>query len=158
MTGVWLSGLAALGLFAGLAWYLAPLQPNILALQFAFTPASFAQVVHAWPVEHQQRYLAHLPLDFVLLASYALFGYLLATRTALFAAHSTIVRRAATWLLPLAAVFDAVENVLHGWLVATPRFGVGGLYAVSGSCSSLKWILLLSFAALVVHALATSEP
>jgi hypothetical protein len=79
---VWASGLAAVALFAGLAWYLAPLQPNILALQFAFTPLSFARVVHAWPDEHLQRYLAHLRVDTLLLASYAAFGYLLATRGA----------------------------------------------------------------------------
>jgi hypothetical protein len=154
---VWISGLAALALFAGLAWYLAPLQPSILALQFAFTPASFAKVVHAWPAEHQQLYLAHLAPDFLLLASYGTFGYLLATRTALFAARRPSVRTTAKWLLPLAALFDAMENVLHGWLVAAPRFGVGWLYAVSGTCSSLKWLLLLAFAALVVHTLAMSE-
>ena len=157
MIAVWACGLAALALFAGLAWYLAPLQPNILVLQFAFTPLSFARVVHSWPDEHLQRYLAHLRIDYLLLASYAAFGYLLAKRGALFAAQPTLVRRAARWLLPLAALFDAVENALHGWLAAAPRFGVGWMYAVSATSSTLKWLLLLAFAALVARALAGRE-
>lgn len=40
MFAVWLSGLSALALMAGIAWYLAPLQPNILALQLAFCKRS----------------------------------------------------------------------------------------------------------------------
>ena len=52
MTALWLSGLAALGLFVGLAWYLSPLQPGIVMLQLAFTPGAFGRIVHAWPPEH----------------------------------------------------------------------------------------------------------
>jgi hypothetical protein len=154
---LWLSGLATLGLFVALAWMLAPLHPNILALQFAFTPAAFARVVHAWPDAHLQRYLAHLRWDYLLLACYAVFGWLLATRSTLFDAQPPALRRAAKWLLPTAAVFDAVENALHGWLAAAPRFGVGWLYALSAISSSLKWLLLLSFATLVVKALAAAR-
>jgi hypothetical protein len=151
---IWLSGLSALGLFVGLAWYLAPLQPNVVMLQLAFTPRAFGRIVHAWPPEHLQRYLAHLPVDGLLLASYGALGYLLATRSTLFAPLPARWRCAARWLLPLAALFDAVENLLHGWLAAAPRFGVAWAYAVSATSSSLKWLLLLGFAGLVAAALA----
>jgi hypothetical protein len=154
MMPVWLTGLAALGLFVGLASLLAPLQPNILALQFAFTPAAFARVVHAWPDAHRQLYLDHLRWDWLLLSFYAAFGWLLATRSTLFVAEKPGLRRVAKWLLPAAALCDGIENALHAWLVPVPRFGMGWLYAVAATSSSLKWLLLLSFAALAVKALA----
>jgi hypothetical protein len=151
---LWLAGLAALGLFVALACMLAPLRPSILALQFAFTPSAFARVVHAWPDAQLQRYLEHLRWDYLLLSCYAAFGWLLATRSRLFDAQRPALRRAAKWLLPAAAGFDALENALHGWLAAAPRFGVGWLYALSATSSSLKWLLLLAFGALVARALA----
>jgi hypothetical protein len=154
---VWLCGLVALTLFAGLAWYLAPLQPGVVALQLAFTPQAFGRVVHAWPPQHLQRYLAHLPVDGLLLASYGAFGYLLVTRSRLFASGPDSLRRVARWLLPAAALFDAAENTLQAWLASAPRFGVPWAYALSATCSSLKWLLLLVFAALVVKALGRGE-
>jgi hypothetical protein len=154
---VWLTGIAALLLFAGLAWYLAPLDPGVLALQFAFTPRAFAQVVHAWPPEHLLRYRSHLPFDCLLLASYGTFGYLLATRSGLFVHASRPIYIAAAWALPLAALFDAAENALHWWLTEVPRFGVVLPYFVSATCSTLKWALLFGFAIAVIHALARDE-
>jgi len=150
---VWFAGSLAAALFAGLAWTLAPLEPGVLALQFAFTPRAFAEIVHAWPAEHLARYRAHLPVDFLLLTAYACFGYLLVTRTALFIAAGARLRRVATWTLPLAATFDAVENGLHAWLTAAPRFGSELAYAAAGTASVAKWMLLLLFGGLVAHAL-----
>jgi hypothetical protein len=147
------TGVAALLLFAGLAWYLAPLQPGVLALQLAFTPRAFAQVVHAWPPEHLLRYRSHLPVDCLLLASYGTFGYLLASRSGLFVQYSRPFRIAATWALPLAAICDATENALHWWLTTMPRFGVVWPYFVSATPSTLKWALLFGFAVAVIHAL-----
>ncbi len=157
MTLLWLTGLASLALLGGLAWTLAPLKPGVVALQLAFTPQAFGRIVHAWPNEHLQRYLAHLPVDGLLLVCYGVFGYLLATRTALFLRSSLRVQQWARWLMPLAALFDAVENALHAWLASAPRFGVPWAYAVSATSSSLKWLLLLAFAGLVILALARGE-
>lgn len=69
MLKVWLSGASALALFAGIACYLVPLQPNILALQLAFSPRALAAVIHAWSAEDLLRYRAHLPYACLLLAS-----------------------------------------------------------------------------------------
>lgn len=150
---VWFTGAAALLLFAGLAWYLAPLEPGVLALQLAFTPRAFAQVVHSWPPEHLLRYRAHLPFDLLLLASYGSFGYLLASRSGLFVDYRRSIRTAVSWALPLAAIFDAAEDALHWWLTEIPRFGVFLPYFVSATCSTLKWALLFGFAIAVIHAL-----
>lgn len=157
MQVVWIMGIASLLLLAGLSWYLAPLQPGVLVLQFAFTPKLFAQVVHAWPPEHLLRYRSHLPFDFLLLACYGTFGYLLASRSRLFARYTRSVRSAAVVALPLAAVFDAIENALQWWLTDVPRFGVFLPYLVSASCSTFKWALLVGFAVAVIHALTRAE-
>jgi hypothetical protein len=156
---VWLTGMAALALFAGIAWYLAPLTPNVLALQFTFSPRAFANVVHVWSPEQLARFRWHLLPDCALLASYGAFGYLLVSRSALFTHQRPMLRAAALWSLPLAAAFDAAENALHWWLTGAPRFGVELPFLASGLCATLKWLLLLGFATALVLALArTARP
>lgn len=154
---VWLTGLSALGLIAGLGWYLAPLEPSIVVLQFAFTPRAFGEVIHAWTPEHLFRFRAHLAADSALLLSYGAFGYLLSTRTQVLASLPRAIGRWARWALPLAAVFDAAENALHLWLTEVPRFGVPLPYLVAASCASLKWLLLLAYALTIAVALARAD-
>ena len=153
MTAVWLSGLLSLVLLVGLSWYLSPLEPGVLALQLAFTPQAFGEVVHAWSAPHLVRFRNHLWVDFGLLLAYASFGWLLASRTRLFSALGLPWCRAARAALPLAAACDAVENALHLWLTEQPRFGMPALYALSASAALVKWLLLIGFASLVVLAL-----
>lgn len=153
----WLSGILALILLGGLAWYLAPLDPGILALQLAFTPRAFGDIIHFWSVEDLARYRAHLPIDFGLILAYSIFGYSLASRTRLFSGLTRFWSSFARWCLPGAGAFDVVENVLHGWLTEVPRFGVPMVYAVSASCSLAKWLLLAVFALLVAYAAARAE-
>lgn len=157
MPFVWFTGITALALLAGLGCYLAPLDPGIVVLQFAFTPQAFASIVHAWPPEHLLRYRTHLPIDFALLASYGAFGHALASHTSLFARYSAGCRRAVQWALPLAAGFDAVENVLQLWLTDVPRFDAALPCFVSATCSTFKWGLMLAFGAAVVQALACAR-
>ena len=154
---IWLTGIASLILFAGLSLYLAPLHPGIVALQLAFTPRSFATIVHAWPPEHLLRYRSHFPFDFLLLVCYGAFGWLLATRSVLFAHGSRRVRATAALMLPLGAIFDAAENALHLWLTEVPRFGVVVPYVIAAACASFKWALLMGFTVAVIHALMTAE-
>jgi hypothetical protein len=150
---VWISGLAALALFVGLAIDLAPLEPGVVALQFAATPRAFGEIVHLWSPQDLQRYRAHLAPDMLLLLAYGSFGYLLATRTSLFVPLAAGARAAARWVMPAAALADAAENALHAWLTEAPRFGVPHLYAVSAGAAALKWALLVAFAMMVVLAL-----
>lgn len=154
MRAVWISAGLAVLLFAGLAGYLAPLNPGVLSLQFAATPRAFGAVVHAWPPEHLARYRAHLPVDGLLLLAYGSFGYLLATRSTLLTALRPRMRWAATWALPAAALFDAIENALHWWLTELPRFGVPLAYGLAAAAAGLKWLLIVAFMLLVSHALA----
>lgn len=150
---LWFSGLAAALLLGGLGWYLSPLEPGVLALQLAFTPRAFGSVVHAWPVEHLARYRAHLPVDGLLLLAYGTWGYRFASRGGLLAGAGAAVRRAAAWALPAAAAFDAVEDVLHWWLTAEPRFGVPLPYALAATAASCKWLLILVFLVLIIYEL-----
>ena len=153
MRGVWMAGGLALALFCALGVYLAPLKPNILALQFAFTPRAFGEVVHQWTGEPLHRYRVHLLVDYALLASYGLFGYLLTTQTRVFETFQARLRRWLAWTLPLAAVFDAVENSFHLWLTEVPRFGVPLPYLLAALAASAKWLLLLGFGLAVAVAL-----
>ena len=152
------AGLVALALLIALALMLWPLRPGVLALQFAATPRAFGAVVHAWGPEGLALYRAHLPWDFALLGAYAVFGWLLARHTALFRPLGARWQTLAAAALPLAALFDATENLLHGWLTAAPRFGLGWLYALSASVAAAKWLCLLGFAGLVCAALLRRDP
>ncbi len=157
LRAVWLSGLLALALFVGLAWYLSPLKPGVVALQFAFTPRAFGDIIHQWSPDDLQRYRRHLPVDFILLAAYGVFGYLLSRRATFFRAGAPFLHRIGSWFLPAAALFDALENALHAWLTEVPRFGVPAVYAASASFSALKWALIIGFGLLLAMALCRAD-
>ena len=157
MAGVTLSGKAITGLlalatlmvFAGLALWLVPLQPGIVALQLAFTPVGFQDVLAHWGATGVARYRAHFPFDFQLLALYGALGWRWVRRSPAFAVLAPGRRRLAAALAPLAAVFDAGENALHlvltapAALTAMPDVRVVTAAAV---CASGKWLLLAGFA------------
>ena len=153
----WVSGILALILLCGLGWYLAPLKPGIFALQLAFAPRAFGEIIHFWSVDDLARYRAHLPFDFGLIVAYSVFGYSLASRTRLLFDLPRFWSSFARWCLPVAGAFDLVENALHWWLTEVPRFDVPSVYAVSASCSLAKWLLLAAFAFLVAYAAARAE-
>lgn len=154
MRSVWLLGSAALALFTALAIHLAPLDPGALQLQLAFSPRAFGAVVHAWSPQDLARYRAHIPWDFLLLVCYGAFGLLLTRRSRLFVPYAPAARMAVASLTPAAALCDAVENGLHLWLTAAPRFGVAPAYLLSALAATAKWALLAAFALAVLHALA----
>lgn len=157
MRAVWASGLLAAALFIGVFCYLAPLKPGVIALQFAWQPQTFGGIIHLWSDADLARYRNHLPVDGVVLIAYAAFGWLLATRTAVFLPLAPAARRVARLWLPFAAVFDAAENAFHWWLTEVPRFDTPATYLLSTACSALKWGLLIGFGALVLYALARAE-
>ena len=148
MRSVWLTGGLGLLLFVGLSIFLAPLEPDVLQLQFAFTPRAFGQIVHTWQAEGLARYRAHFPADFALALAYAAFGFLLAPRLAWIGPQA----KRARWLLPLAAACDVIENTLHLWLTEAPRLDVFWPYPLAAGAASFKWLLILAFATWVVVA------
>lgn len=110
------TGIAALLLFTGLAIYLLPLQPNIIALQFAFSADAFRAILAQWGPEGVALFRSHLPVDAVLLVAYGAYGYLLSTRTAIFAEYTPVWRLRISVFMPVAALADAAEDVLHWYL------------------------------------------
>lgn len=157
MRSLWLTGLAALGLFAGIACYLAALKPGVMALQLAFTPKSFGDVIHFWSADQLLRFRAHIPADYALLLCYGAFGYLLASRTRIFHTLPTALRGWAAWALPIAALFDAAENAFHLWLTEVPRFAVQLPYVLAASCATLKWLLVLAYLLTLILALVRTK-
>lgn len=157
MRAVWVSGVLAAVLFIGTVVYLWPLKPGVIALQFAWHPRTFGAIVHLWPLEDLERYRSHIPVDFVTLAAYAIFGWLLATRTTVFAALGRGGQMFARLCLPLAAGFDAAENAFHWWLTEMPRFGTPHTYLYTTACSTMKWALLIGFGGLVLWSLARAK-
>ncbi len=144
--------MAALLLFVAIALYLAPLKPGIVALQLTFSPSAFQQVLAAWQADGVQRFRAHFPADFVLLLLYGSYGLLFATRTPLFGQRSAAARKRTAGLLPLAAGFDATENILHLCLTAPDSAPASILYVVAGACSVLKFVLIATFVSTVLTA------
>ena len=143
-------------LLLSLGVYLAPLQPGVVALQLTWTPESFAAVLQAWGPEGIPRFRRHLPVDGLLLLSYGAMGYLAVARTRFFEPLSTrFATRHVAWLLPLAAVCDAAENLLHWYLtseaVLSHTVGVSAAwYAVAGCCAAGKWLGISAFASAAV--------
>ncbi|MBU1722956.1 MAG: hypothetical protein KJ892_03765 [Gammaproteobacteria bacterium] len=128
---------------------LATLEPNILALQFAFTPDAFNWVLLQWGDAGMQTFRDHLPFDFVHVCLYAVCGYWWASRLPLFAGLQAWLARFALWALPAAAVLDAAENVLELYLIGQPAGCRDAmLVALAASCASLKWLLIGAFALL----------
>ncbi|WP_296510334.1 hypothetical protein [Rhodoferax sp.] len=145
-----LAAVACALLFGGLGIYLAPLQPSVVALQFTFTPNAFAQVLQAWGPEGVQRFRTHLAVDGLLLLSYSAAGYLAVARTRVFRPLATwLPLRWVALLLPLAALCDAGENLLHwgltqGDALAAPSGATW--YLVAGLCAAFKWVGIAVFA------------
>lgn len=146
------------GLLAGMAVYLLPLQPNMVALQaLVFTPAEFNAILNAWGPQGVIRFRNHLPVDGVFLLCYGALGYLLALHTGLFSQWSGAARKSVGLMLPIAAAFDAVENLLQ-WQLSVLVAPVEPLwYRVSGSASTLKWLLIILFVASCALARARSK-
>lgn len=142
---VWLLGAAVALLLTGLAIYLSPLQPNILALQLTFTPGSFQAVLDAWHPEGVQLFRSHLLPDGLLLICYGAYGYLLTIQTRLFESQSDKRKMILAWLMPVAAICDAVENFLHWYLTALNEFAGHFWYALAGLSSMLKFGLIIAF-------------
>lgn len=141
----WILGLNALALLGALVVYLAPLQPNILVLQFSFDQASFQSVLASWQPMGVLRYRIHLPIDFGLLICYGAFGYVVTRNTGVFSGFSPRARMRVCWSMPAAALCDTIENSLHWHLTSRAAHADSLLYPIAGVSSVLKFALLGGF-------------
>ena len=153
---LWVSGLLAASMWLVMAWQLRVLTPGPVALQLTWDAETFGRIIHLWSPEDLALYRRFLLVDYAVLLAYGVFGWLLATRTRLFASLSSRLQRLARLCLPLAAALDALENAFHVWLTEMPRFGADIIYHLSTLCAALKWSLILGFGVLLMWAIASA--
>ena len=132
-------------LLIGTAIYLLPLDPNIVYLQLAFNKESFNNVLSEWQPDGVAHYLSHFPVDFLLLITYATFGYLLGREHAALFPGNPWLKGFFIWALPLAAIADATENLFHIMLVKNSIHSDDYLYIVSGCAATTKFIFIFVF-------------
>lgn len=134
---------------ANLLIMLAPLHPSIFSLQLAFTPDAFWHVVDLWGASGLAVYRAHFRFDNLHPFIYGVFGFLLVSKTALFSHMRPWSYHVIRLLLPIAGLFDLIENTAHIYLLAHARGFQSAIVPLSGTCSLLKWVLASLFASLV---------
>ena len=132
-------------LFAAMALYTAPLEPSIPVLQFTFTESAFKAVLELWQPAGIMRFKYHLAIEVPFLLCYGLLGFMMVTRTELFQLFPYSARALLSLSLPVAAVADAVENLLHWHLVSGDGPFASSLYLVAGMVASFKWLLIAIF-------------
>ncbi len=146
MRRAYVIGFFALVLFIALGFYLSPLKPSILALQFTFTEPAFHAVLGKWQPSGISLYRSHFPVDFVLLALYGILGFVFGKA---FSASRQVTEGNAqilAWSLPVAATADAAENVMHLFLTESQPNQAQALYAIPGVAASVKWLAFIAFA------------
>lgn len=150
---LWLSGTISALLFIAMLIYTSPLQPSIPCLQLTYDETAFRTIFDQWKKNGiDDIFRKHFYIDFPVLISYGLFGYLLASRTSLFAALPAVVRRILIRTLPLAASLDAGENLLHLYLTSGAGQMPPSLYLTAGLVATGKWLLIALFLAAAGHA------
>ena len=145
MRTVWLLACVAALLFVGMGVLLADLQPNVMALQFAYTPTRFQAVLDQWGSEGLRLFQLHLLPDFLMLTAYGAFGYLFARRTSWLESWPESQRKMLGALLPVAALCDALENTCHMVLLAGQADMSATWVFAASALASVKWLLLLAF-------------
>lgn len=150
MTPAMMVGAAAAALFVAMGVYLRPLRPNIVRIQLTFSESAFRAVHETWSGEARRRFAAHFRVDDLFLVLYGLFGWLLAAEHA--AGHPSVSGAGAlAWLLPAAALCDAIENRLHRRFIATaPGALAAQWFPLAGAAASAKWLAILAFIALLL--------
>ena len=140
------SGTASIALFIALQRHLGKLKPSLFWAQVTFTERQFRAVVEQWGPEGFARFRTHFALDYLFLASYGTFGFTLGLWLQSQSTAAPVYEAIAMWALPVAAVFDAIENMLH------QRFAIAAPYSLpkiaffaAGASSTTKWVLSLAF-------------
>jgi hypothetical protein len=152
---LWLSGALALGLFGAMAVHSAPLSPGIPALQLTFNEADFKAILAQWGPEGIALFRSHFRIDFPVLVSYGAFGYLLVRYGCLFRQLDWATRSISSWTMPGAAGLDAIENLLHLWLISESGTHAPALYLIAGLVATGKWLLIANFMTGALYLLVT---
>lgn len=129
-----------------LAYLLGGLRPNILTLQLTFHAGRYWEILGLWGELGQRAYQGHFGYDGVHAVIYAVFGYLLATRSGLYPAAEAQAMARTAWMLPGAALFDLLENLLQLQVLAGPFGAQTAAIPLSALCAACKWGLAAWFA------------
>lgn len=150
MKVVWFAGLLALGILLALGVYLAPLQPPLVALQLTFSREAFDAVAAQWGEQGVALFRKHLYPDFALMAAYALYGVCTVRYTRLF--HMRFVPPIFWYaIMPLAALADVAENMLHLAITAPQAQPLDWWYCAAGISASIKFGLIVLFLLVIVR-------
>ena len=124
-----------------MARIIGPLDPSFFAMQYAFTPARFNEILAAWGPEGIARYRSHFAYDLVHPLIFGALGWVAVKTSPVFGGLSETSERLLRWLLPIAAGFDYVENTCQLKLLSWPRGTAEWLVPMSATCASIKWCL-----------------
>jgi hypothetical protein len=136
--------------FLALVIYLRRLQPPIVSAQLTYTEQGFRAVLVRWSPDGRERFRRHFAADYVFILLYGASGWLWgeglqASRPA------GLLADALALLLPAAAVFDCVENLLHQcFLRAKPGTLPAWLFALAGGAATAKFVTWGGFAGVLL--------
>ena len=135
-------GIVVVVLYAAMILLLLRVRPTVLSLQFTYSSAAFHRVASSWTAGDLRRVRQHFILDFPFLASYAAFGWSVASDL-----RGSVSPHMQYFLLA-AALCDAFENVIHVSYLAKPERSMPNTLALlTGTASTCKYALGLIFIA-----------
>lgn len=110
---VWTSGILALALLLVQWFVMRRFKPSFMTLQLASSLDRLHQALKQWSPSQRSAHRRMLFLDFLALACYGSFGYLVSTapHDAWLANTPGALQRTVPFFLPAAAIADAIENV-----------------------------------------------
>lgn len=133
-----------------LAIILDPLSPNFFAMQFAFTPERYAEILQAWGPEGIARYRSHFAFDLLHPLLFGTFGWVAVRTSPLFVGMSPARERLMSWLLPWAAGWDYIENSCQLRLLSIPPGTQDWLIPASATSATIKWGLATVFVSCLI--------
>jgi len=144
------SGVVGAVVFGAMIRVVGALDPSVGAIQFTFTEAAFRRILDAWGPEGRDRFATHFAYDYVFLGCFGLFGWALGKWLAERLDRPGWLRSLLPWIMPAAAVGDAVEDLLQQSLAAAiPGSRPALAYLLAGVAATVKWTLIAVFIAFV---------
>ena len=124
-----------------LARIIGPLDPSFMRMQFAFSPTRYAEILTAWGPVGVERYRSHFLFDLLHPLIFGALGWVAVRTSPVFEGLSIRWERILSWLLPVAAGLDYIENTCQLKLLSVPPGTVDWLIPTSATCASIKWML-----------------
>jgi len=152
---IWFLAACCVILYIAMGFVLRPMGLQPLWLQFTYSCRQFEAIYRPWTELQKQRYALHFKLDYAFLLLYGPLGYFLAIGASPLA-HSpnSVIQAVAPVIMPLAAAADAVENVLHQWMIRTIRTRSlpDAVVLAAGVVATTKWVLFGLFLLMLASA------